>query len=134
MFSRLNRRIRKTLAAGRLPGFGREGFTLVEILMVLMILTVGVLPIAIIQHHSRGEVSEADRHTQAIEVAQMHLERLKGMGFGNSADQNGVQGNITWAAVVTNVSFGLDRIEVTATWQNKGQQESLTVADLVSMR
>ena len=36
---------------------GREGFTLVEIMMVLMILTVGVLPIAVIQHQAREEVS-----------------------------------------------------------------------------
>ncbi len=113
---------------------GREGFTLVEIMMVLMILTVGVLPIAVIQHHAREEVSEADRYTQAVEVAQMHLERIKGMGFGNAVAQNGVAGQITWAAQVNNVAFGLDRITVTVTWQNDGQQETLTLADLVSTR
>ncbi len=113
---------------------GREGFTLVEIMMVLMILTVGVLPIAVIQHQAREEVSEADRYTQAVEVAQMHLERIKGMGFGNAVAQNGVAGQITWAAQVNNVAFGLDRVTVTVTWQNDGQQETLTLADLVSTR
>ena len=73
---------------------GREGFTLVEIMMVLMILTVGVLPIAVIQHQAREEVSEADRYTQGIEVAQMHLERIKGMGFGNAAADSGYGGQI----------------------------------------
>lgn len=134
MMCKLNRKIRKILAIGRVSGFGRDGFTLVEIMMVLMILTLGVLPIAVIQHRARHEVSEADRHTQGIQVAQMHLERLKGMGFGNAASDSGVAGNITWNAQVTNVAFGLDRITVTSTWATDRGQQSITVADLTSTR
>lgn len=113
---------------------GREGFTLVEIMMVLVILSVGVLPIAVIQHRARGEVNEADRHTQAIAVAQMQLERLKSRGFGNIVNENGAVGAINWAAQVNNVAFGLDRVTVVATWQNKSAVETLTVSSLVSMR
>lgn len=134
MMRKLNQKIRKLLGFGQLPGCNREGFTLIEIMMVMMILAVGVLPIAVIQHRARGQVSEADRHTQAIVVAQMHLERLKGQGFGNIAAENGQFGQITWASTVTNVAFGLDRVAVTATWMNDGQQETLTLADLVSTR
>lgn len=113
---------------------GREGFSLVEIMMVLVILSVGVLPIAIIQHRARGEVNEADRHTQAIAVAQMQMERLKSQGFGNIVNENGTEGAINWVAQVNNVAFGLDRVTVTATWQNKGAVETLVVSNLVSMR
>jgi prepilin-type N-terminal cleavage/methylation domain-containing protein len=134
MLSRMNRKIRNILVAGRLPAGGREGFTLVEILMVLMILTVGVLPIAVIQHQARDEVSEADRQTQGLEVAQLHLERIKGMGFGNAVPDSGQAGNIAWTANITNVALGLDQVQVTVTWQNDGVQESLTIADLVSTR
>lgn len=134
MMSMLNRRIRNILANGRLRAFGREGFTLIEILMVLMILTLGVLPIAVIQHRAREQVSEADRVTQAIEVGQMQLERITGLGFGNGGDQEGQIGQITWRATVTNVSFGMDRVEVIVAWNNDGFQETLTMADLVSMR
>ena len=70
----------------------------------------------------------------AIAVAQMQLERLKSLGFGNIAAENGTTGNVTWVAQVANVSFGLDRITVTASWQNKGVVETLTVSDLISMR
>ena len=132
MMRKLNERVRRAFASGRLPG--RAGFTLVEIMMVLMVLTVGVLPIAIIQHRARQEVSESDRYTQGIELAQFHLERTKGMGFGAAVADSGQTGQIEWAVQVTNVSFGLDRIEVTTSWQNDGQEESLTIADLVSMR
>ncbi len=134
MIRKMNRKIRNLLGTGRLPGLGCEGFTLVEIMMVLMILSVGVLPIAVIQHRARGEVSEADRYTQGIEIAQMHLERIKGMGFGNAVADSGTVGNIEWSAQVTNVAFGLDRITVTTTWNNGGQEESMVLADLVSTR
>ena len=134
MMRRINRKFRNLLATGRLPDFGREGFTLVEIMMVMMILSLGVLPIAVIQHRARHEVMEADRHTQGIQVAKMHLERIKGLGFGNAVDQGGQEGNITWAAVITNVSFGLDRIEVTATWDTDRGPQTLILADLISTR
>ncbi len=134
MLQGMNRKIRRVLASGQLPGFGREGFTLVEILMVLMILSVGVLPIAVIQHRSRVQVSEADRATQAMVLAQLHLERTKGLGFGNAVNSQGQTGQIAWDVQVTNVSFGLERVQVTATWQNDGAQETLTIADLMSTR
>ncbi len=113
---------------------GREGFTLVEILMTLMILTVGILPLAIIQHRARHEVSESDRYSQGITVAQAQLERIKGLGFGNAVADTGQVGNVGWTAAVTNVSFGLDRIDVAVSWQNGSSVQTLTVSDLVSMR
>lgn len=112
----------------------RDGFSLVEILVVLMILAVGILPVAIVQHHARQEVIKSDLHAQAITVCQSQLERLKSRGFGTAAADSGVAGRIFWNAQVTNVAFGMDRIDVTATWQSNKGTETLTIADLVSMR
>ncbi len=112
----------------------REGFTLVEIMMVLFILTVGILPLAVIQHRARSEVTESDLFTQGITVAQDQLERMKGRGFGNAVADTGAVGNVRWVSSVTNVDFGLDRLEVTVTWQVGNQPSSMTIADLVSIR
>ena len=112
----------------------REGFTLVEIMMVLFILTVGILPLAVIQHRARSEVTESDLFTQGITVAQDQLERMKGLGFGIAVADTGEVGNVQWVSSVTNVDFGLDRLEVTVTWQVGNQPSSLTMADLVSIR
>ncbi len=132
MLKQLNQRWRRFLSQGSVPG--REGFTLVEILMVLVILSVGVLPIAVIQSRARKEVSEADRYTEGIVIASTQLERIKGMGFGVAAADSGDVGHVNWTAQVNNVSFGLDQIVVTTSWQNDGVTETLTVTDLVSMR
>jgi len=106
----------------------------VEILMVMVILTVGVLPVAVLQHRARKEVSESDRYTEGTIIASAQLERIKGMGFGTANSDSGDIGHVNWVAQVNNVSFGLDRIVVTASWQNDGVIETLSVTDLVSMR
>jgi len=132
MLNRLNKAWRKFRS--RDPVAGREGFTLIEILVVLMILSIGVLPIAVIQHQARREVNEANRYTEGITIASSQLERIKGRGFGVAVADSGAVGHINWNAQVTNVGFGLDRIVVTASWQNGNVVETLTVTDLVSMR
>ncbi len=112
----------------------REGFTLVEILVVLFVLTVGILPLAMIQHRARSEVTESDLFTQGISVAQEQLEKAKGMGFGNAVNDTGAVGNVNYVTTISNVDFGLDRVDVTVTWLEKGQATTLTISDLVSMR
>ena len=134
MMQKIARRMRRARRIGPRAPIGREGFSLVEIMMVLMILSIGVLPLVIIQHRARGEVTESDQFTQGLTVAQTELERIKGMGFGNAAADTGQVDNVTWVAQVSNVSFGLDRVQVTASWRDGNGVSSLTVTDLVSMR
>jgi len=56
------------------------------------------------------------------------------MGFGNAAADSGQIGEVDWVCTVTNISFGLDRIEVTASWAGASGEESVMVANLLSMR
>jgi prepilin-type N-terminal cleavage/methylation domain-containing protein len=112
----------------------RDGFTLVELLVVMMILVIGILPLAMVQSRARLEVSESDRYTQAITVAQDQLERMRGLGFGNAAPDSGLAGPITWRSNVALVSQGLERLEITVLWTEPDGDRTLTVADLVSQR
>ena len=59
---------------------------------------------------------------------------MKGLGFGNAATDTGEVGGVKYMTSVTNVSFGLDRLEVTVSWQDGAQESSLTLADFISMR
>jgi len=125
----------RSVPDGRKPGrVGRDGFTLVEILVVLVILTIGIVPLAVVQSSARREVSESDRYTQALVLAQDRLERMKALGFGVAAPDSGASGQLAWNADVQNVSFGLDRIGVTVTWFDGGQPQQLRMVSLVSMR
>ncbi len=134
MISRISRRLelmRRRIDKGR-PD--RGGFTLVEIMVVMMILAIGILPLALVQGQSRREVAKADRYATAMEIAQAQLENMKGAGFGNALPDSGISNQMTWQATVQNVSFGMDRLQVVVTWPEVTGQRQVQVSNLVSMR
>lgn len=112
----------------------RDGFTLVEVLVVMVILTIGVLPLTMIQTRAGAEVRETDRYTQAVTLAQQQLEWAKGQGFGNVVPDSGLAGHVTWRTEVQAVAFGLERIEVRVIFQQGSSPDTLRVASLLSMR
>ena len=116
------------------PRLDRRGFTLPEILIVLAVLTIGILPLAVVQAQARREVGHADRYTQAIALAQSHIEQAKGLGFGVARADSGNAGHLRWVSDVQNVSFGLNRVGVTVRWFDGPVNRSLRVVSLVSMR
>ncbi len=112
----------------------RAGFTLVEILVVLMIITIGIVPLALVQTRARHEVSRSDELTQAIVLAQNRIEQAKALGFGNAAPDSGEAGRLHWVMTVQNASFGMDRIGVRVTWFDGRTQQDLRMTSLLSLR
>lgn len=112
----------------------RGGFTLVEIMVVMVVLVIGILPLAMVQNRARQDVRQSDRFTQAITLAQEQLEQMKGEGFGNAAADSGTVGQVGWESRVSLVAFGLERIEVEVSWQDVQGNRSLVLADMVSVR
>ncbi len=117
----------------RLPA-DRDGFTLVEVLVVMVIITIGILPLALVQTRARQEVGEANRFTQAMTVAQEQLEWSKGLGFDDAAADSGMTGAIFWRTEVEDLDVGLRRLHVTVIFPQGTQVDTLQMASLLSMR
>lgn len=111
-----------------------DGFTLVEVLVVMVILSIGILPLAIVQTQARHEVQEADTYTRAVTVAQEQLEWATGMGFEDAQPDSGQTGGVTWRTTVTDVDVGLRQLDVTVFFNQGSTPDTLRVSSLVSMR
>lgn len=110
------------------------GFSLVELMVVLVILAIGLLPLALIQTRAQQDVYESGQYTEALQVAQMQMEATKSLGFGNAATDSGLVDIYSWRATVNNVSFGLDQIVVTVRWNEKGTTRTIQIMDRISFR
>jgi prepilin-type N-terminal cleavage/methylation domain-containing protein len=111
-----------------------RGFTLVELMVVIVILSVGLLPLAFVQTRAQQDVAHSGRRTEALAVAQAVMETARAQGFGAIANANGATGNYNWTQTVQLVSTGLDQVTVTVTWNDVGQQREVTIIDMVARR
>jgi prepilin-type N-terminal cleavage/methylation domain-containing protein len=111
-----------------------RGFTLVEVLVVLVIITIGILPLALVQSRARQDVTESDRYTQAVTLAQRELEWARGMGFGRAAPDSGQDGAVQWRTEVQDVDVGLQQIGVTVIYPRRDTPDTLRFFTLVSDR
>ncbi len=124
-------RIQQWLRAARRA---QEGFTLVEVLVVMVILAIGILPLALIQVRARSEVQEADNYTRAVTIAQRELEWAKGMGFADAEPDSGVDTGVTWRTTISDVDLGLRQVDVIVIFNQGGTPDTLGMSSLLSMR
>jgi prepilin-type N-terminal cleavage/methylation domain-containing protein len=111
------------------------GFTLIELMVVLVILTIGLLPLALVQTRAQQDVFESGQFSDAVQVAQLEMESAKALGFGNiTVDSGTVDGVYAWDRQVVNVSLGLDQITVNVNWMEKGDPQSVVITDMISFR
>ena len=112
-----------------------KGFSLIELMVVLVILTIGLLPLALVQTRASEDVTESGQFSEAVRVAELQMESAKALGFGNIPTDSGtVDAFYTWERQVSNVSLGLDQIVVDVRWNEKGGQRNVTVRDMISFR
>jgi prepilin-type N-terminal cleavage/methylation domain-containing protein len=119
--------------------FGSGGFSLVELMVVMVILTIGLLPLAFIQTRAQQNVADSGRFTEALALAQLQMESAKSLGSGNVTADSGAVDNYQWRRDVTNLVPGpvparLDRVAVSVAWAERGRQRNLEIVNMISAR
>ncbi len=111
------------------------GFSLVELMVVMVILTIGLLPLALVQTRASQDVTESGHFSEAVRVAELQMESAKSLGFGNiPADTGLAGGSYTWTRQVVNVSPGLDQITISVGWNEGGSSRGVQVVNMISFR
>ena len=112
-----------------------DGVTLIELMVLLIILSIAILPIAAVQTRSNRDVFNSGMRTEALNVASFQMENARALGFTSAASDSGNVGGIyTWATTVTPVSFGLNSVTVTVAWKEQGDVRSLQLTNMLSTR
>ena len=76
----------------------------------------------------------ASRHSQAVQLAQASLERMRSLGFGQAAPETLQTGIFTSAAAVVPLSPTLEELRVTVTWPGDDEPRSVSLSCLQSRR
>jgi prepilin-type N-terminal cleavage/methylation domain-containing protein len=117
------------------PTLRREdGFTLVELMVALVILTIGLLPLAFVQTRAQQDVFDSGRYTEALQIAQLQMEETKSQGFGVAVTDTGSVDNFTWIRDVQNVGQGLDQITISVNWSERGDARQVRLINQLSFR
>ena len=111
-----------------------QGISLIEVIVVLVIIAIGVLPIAAVQSGSSRDVVKSGQRTRALNIAQNQMEQTRNVGFNMAASDSGMVDSYGWATTVTSEGVGLNRVSVTVTWQEGSAPRSLTLDNFLSSR
>lgn len=112
-----------------------KGFTLLEVLITVIILTVGI--VAILWAFSAGMYATTDIENVdlALNIAQAKMEEIKNTPFANLQDSGpGADPNFANFNVTVNVAEGQNpmQADVTVAWQVKGGQTSISLTTLIT--
>lgn len=110
------------------------GFSLVELMVVMVILTIGLIPLAFIQTRSQQNISDSGRSTEALALAQLRMESVKALGFGNAAPDSGAVDNYQWFADVQPAGARLEQVTVLVTWNEHGRARNVQIVNMMAER
>jgi Tfp pilus assembly protein PilV len=111
--------------------------SIIELMVVLVVVSVGILALSGIQTHSSRDVFTTGQRTTALSVAQTQMESKRALGYTLALSDTGTTGIYNWTSVVDTVgpgSNGLNRITVTVNWTVNGVPDSVKLYNLVSAR
>jgi len=111
-----------------------KGFTLLEILITIIIFTVGVIALTGAFTSGISAATDVENVDMALNIAQAKMEEIKDTAFASLADSGPtIDANFSNFNVTVDVAEGNNPMQVDATvaWNVKGGQSSITLTTLV---
>lgn len=124
-----------------MPGDRKRGFSLIEVMIAMVILSVGLLALARMQGYFAQGSGESRYLTRAVDVGMSKLEELKNSNFESSALNNATNphnANVSVYSKTFDLVWNVNRhrnckkITLTVSWESGGDTKSVTLNGLVS--
>ena len=111
------------------PRHRRAGFTLVELIVAIIILTVGVLGLASVSAVVMRQITGSSFQNRAAAIASSRFERLRSVSCAAAAGGTATSGGITerWTVQMLNRSM---QIQDVVTWTERGRTRTMTFTTL----
>lgn len=117
-----------------------KGYSLLEIMMALVILSVGLLALVQMQGYFAEGSGDARYITRAMDMGMSRMEELKQLTYGDALLNAGVHNQtvnthskpfqVGWR--VTDITTNSKRIELTVTWNSGGDSKSIQLTGVRS--
>ncbi|RKZ08362.1 hypothetical protein DRQ53_02795 [bacterium] len=107
-----------------------KGFSLIETLIVMTVLAISILPLVSTQFNSRRAITEADRETQAMQIAVEQVEMARMRGFGSAIQDSIQDGNyeVLVEVVPDTLNPFLEEVRVIVNWETGSGTKSMALA------
>jgi type IV pilus assembly protein PilV len=116
-----------------------DGFTLIELMITLVILSIGLVALAGLQVSAIKGNTFSKRMTAAVSIANQKLEQIKDTAYANILSESSTQitqSNMTFTrqVTVTNNSpmANTKTVNVTVTWSDGSDSHSVPITTVIS--
>jgi type IV pilus assembly protein PilV len=122
------------------PAVKREdGFTLIEIMIALVVLSIGLVALAGLQISAMRGNTLSKRMTTAVSIANARVEQIKNMPYANIQSESSTQvteSNMTFTRQVTvnndSPVANTKTVNVTVTWKNGSKSYMVPISTVIS--
>ena len=118
------------MQASRRHAKSQGGFSLVETLIVLTVLSIAMLPLASTQFNSRRTITKADRQTHAMQIAVEQVERARMSGFGAAIQDTLQDGDykVFMQVVPDTLNPFLEELQIVVNWDSDSGPQTLVLS------
>jgi prepilin-type N-terminal cleavage/methylation domain-containing protein len=115
-------------------GRGDSGFSLIELMIALVVVSIGLLALSAVQTRSSNDVYSTGRQSGALALAQERIELARAAGFTAAVSDSGQTGPYLWTTHVNPAGLELNQVDVSVVWSEQGIARSLQLQTLLSLR